>query len=166
VPARQTNYFADDRTRNRKGISADLSEAIGRTLIEKHPMIINELRFHADLVTAVEEEYTSDYTVHGIYFGEGDPEQSGQHWNFTRSLDDDDGVCIVKEIQEVVVYGGITGCILTRHFLTCDFDDETAQETLTHKLHITFEINDETWQAIQKQALLVFAGEGYFQLIV
>lgn len=131
-----------------------------------HSEIADELQFHADLVTAVEEEYTPDYIVHGIHFGEGDPEQGGQHWNFTRSLDeDDDGVCTVKEIQEVVVYGGIIACTLTRNNLTCEFDDATAQETMTHKLHLTFEIDDETWQAVTKQAALVFEGEDYFQLV-
>lgn len=130
-----------------------------------HPETSNELRFHADLVSAIEEEYTPDFKVHGIYFGEGSPEQGGQHWNFTRSFDDDDGVCTVKEIQEVTVYGGIISCVITRQALICEFDEEAAKETMIRKLHITFELDDETWKAVTNQALLVFDGEPYFQLI-
>ncbi|HEX9002235.1 MAG TPA: hypothetical protein VGB07_20170 [Blastocatellia bacterium] len=130
------------------------------------PEIVSELRFHADMVTAIEEKYTPDFIVHGIHFGEGDPEQDGQHWNFTRSSDKDDGVCTVKEIQELTVYGGIIACSLTRHYFSCEFDDGAVQKTMTHKLHITYELNDETWQAIMKQALLVFDGEDYFKITI
>lgn len=127
--------------------------------------IAEELQFHAELVSGHEEEFTPDYIVYGIHFGEGDPEQGGQHWNFTRTLDDDDdGVCTVKEIQEVVVYGGIKKCTLTRQQFTCDFDEDTAQETSTRRLHVTYKIDDETWQALKTQAMKVFDGEGYFQL--
>lgn len=128
--------------------------------------ITAEIRFHADFVTASEEEYTPDFKIHGIYFGQGDPEQGGQHWNFTRSLEDDDGVCTVKEIQEVTVYGGIVSCVLSRQEFRCEFDAETALETMTQKLHITYNIDDETWQAITKQASLIFDGDNYFKIIV
>jgi hypothetical protein len=117
------------------------------------------------MVAADEEEYTPDFVVHGIYFGEGDPESGGQHWNFTRSLNDDDGVCIVKEIQEVTVYGGIVSCRLTRQSFACEFNNETAQETQTRRLFITFEIDDETWKSLATQARLVFTGESYFNLV-
>lgn len=128
-------------------------------------MIVAELQFNAEMVAADEEEYTPDFVVHGIYFGEGDPESGGQHWNFTRSLNDDDGVCIVKEIQEVTVYGGIVSCRLTRQSFACEFNNETAQETQTRRLFITFEIDDETWKSLATQARLVFTGESYFNLV-
>lgn len=117
------------------------------------------------MVDAEEEEYTPDYIVHGIYFGEGDPERGGQHWNFTRSLDEDDeGVCVVKEIQEIVFYEGIVSCTLSRHHLVCDFDEVAAKEAGTRRLFITFEIDDKTWAELLTQAKLVFQEKDYFSL--
>jgi hypothetical protein len=131
----------------------------------KQPVIADELRFTAEMVAAEEEEFTPDFIVHGIYFGEGNPEQDGQHWNFTRSLNDDDGVCVVKEIQEVTVYGGIISVKLTRRSLTCEFDETTAKSTRTRRMTIEFAIDEETWEALVKQAELVFEGENYFELM-
>jgi hypothetical protein len=132
----------------------------------KQSVIADEIRFNAEMVAADEEEFTPDYVVHGIYFGEGDPEQSGQHWNFTRSLNDDDGVCTVKEIQAVTVYGGIVSFRLGRRSLRCEFSDTTATSTQTRRLVIEFEIDDESWEALVKQAKLVFEGEDYFELVL
>ena len=130
----------------------------------KQPVISDEIRFNAEMVAAHQEEFTPDFVVHGMYFGQGDPEQGGQHWNFTRSLNDDDGVCIVKEIQEVTVYGGIVSFKLTRRSLACEFSDATAKSTRTRRLLIGFESDDEAWEALVKQAKLVFDGEGYFEI--
>jgi hypothetical protein len=128
-------------------------------------VIENEIRIKANLVAAEEDGYTPEFVVHGIYFGEGDPEQEGQHWNFTRSLgEDDDGVCIVKEIQQVTVYGGIERFTLARDSVTCEFDEEAAKETGVRKLFIEYSINDDTWQSLVEQAKLVFDGEGYFEV--
>lgn len=128
--------------------------------------VVDELHFHAEMVGAEEEEYTPDCIVHGIYFGEGDPEQGGQHWNFTRSLDeDDDGICVVKEMQEVVFYEGIVNCSLSLHELVCDFDEAAAKEAGTRRLSISFELDDETWRSLVTQAKLVFEGKDYFRLI-
>ncbi|HYE73061.1 MAG TPA: hypothetical protein VEF04_07020 [Blastocatellia bacterium] len=126
----------------------------------------DKIQFHADVVTIIEEEYTPDFIVHGFHLGESEPEQGGQHWNFTRCLEDDDGVCIKREIQQVVVYGGFVTCTLSRRHFICEFDEETSKQTMTRKLHITFEIDDESWDGLQKQASLVFKGESYFSLIV
>lgn len=130
----------------------------------RQPVIADEIRFNAEMIAAHEEEFTPDFVVHGIYFGEGDPEQGGQHWNFTRSLNDDDGVCTVKEIQEVTIYGGIVSFKLTRRSLACEFSDAAARSTHTRRLLITFEIDDESWEALMRQAQLIFDGEGYCQL--
>jgi hypothetical protein len=128
-------------------------------------VIENDIRIKANLVVAEEDEYTHDFVIHRICFGEGDPEQGGQHWNFTRSLgEDDDGVCTVKEIQQVTVYGGIVRFSLARDSVTCEFDEETANETGVRKLFIEYIINDDTWQSLVKQAKLVFDGEGYFEV--
>jgi hypothetical protein len=128
-------------------------------------VIADEIRFKAEMVAADQEEFTPDYIVHGIYFGEGDPEQGGQHWNFIRSLSDDDGVCTVKEIQEVTVYGGIVSCKLSRRSLVCKFSDTATRSTRTRRLVIDFEIDDQGWEALAKQATRVFEGEDYFQLM-
>ena len=132
----------------------------------KESVIVDELQFHAEMVEAQEVAYTPDFIVSGIYFGEGDPERGGQHWNFTGCSADDDneGVCIVKEIQEVTVYSGIDLFILTRKSLTCNFNNETAKSTKTRRLLISYEINDETWEAVVKQSQKIFTGESYFHL--
>jgi hypothetical protein len=128
-------------------------------------VIREQIHFKADLVVSLEEKYTPDFVVHGIYFGEGDPEQDGQYWNFTRSLgDDDDGVCTVKEIQEVTVYGGIERFTLTRQSLLCEFDGQTAKETEVRQLLIEYSINENEWQSLVKQAKKVFDGEKYFEV--
>jgi hypothetical protein len=127
--------------------------------------IVDELRFTAELVAAEEDEFTPDYVVNGIYFGQGNPEQGGQHWNFTRSLNDDDGVCIVKEIQDVTVYGGIVHFTLSRHNLVCEFNEKTACATRTRRLLIAFAVDDEVWKALMKQAMRIFDGEAYFKLV-
>jgi hypothetical protein len=128
-------------------------------------VIKEQSHFKATLVAGDEEEFLPDFVVHGIYFGEGDPERDGQHWNFTRSLgDDDDGVCSVKEIQQVTVYGGIVRFRLTRQSLACEFDEQTAQETGVRELLIDYSINDDEWQLLVKQAEFVFDGERYFEL--
>jgi hypothetical protein len=130
-------------------------------------VIEDEMRVKADLVAGDEEEYTPDFAVHGIYFGEGDPERGGQHWNFTRnSGEDDNGVCTVREIQQVTIYGGIVRFSLARHSVTCEFDEKAARETGVRKLVIEYSINDDTWQSLVKQANFVFDGEGYFEIAV
>ena len=127
--------------------------------------IIDNISFHAELVAAQQEEFTSDCVVHGIYFGTGDPEAGGQHWNFTRMLgEDDEGVCTVKEIQEVTVYGGITSFSLSRSGLVCEFNARTSRETGTRRLEITYDVDDATWSAIIEQSRHVFQGQPYFVL--
>lgn len=129
------------------------------------PSIVDKIAFAAELVSAVREEFTPDFIVHGIYFGTGDPEAGGQHWNFTRSLGEkDDGVCTVKEIQEVIVYGGITSFSMTRTSLACEFGAETARKTGTRRLEITYSVDDQTWAEMVEQARYVFQGEPYFVL--
>ena len=128
-------------------------------------MTKDEIRFKADFVEAASETYTPDFIVHGIYFGEGDPEQGGQHWNFTRNLEtDDQGVCTVKEIQQVTVYGGIDEFVLGRNSLLCEFDENHAITTGTKKLLITYDMGTEKWAALAEKAKLVFSGESYFRI--
>jgi hypothetical protein len=127
--------------------------------------IIERLHINARMVAANEEEFTEDFTVHGIFFSEGDPEAGGQHWNFTRSLgDDDDGVCTVKEIQELTVYEGITNFEMSRTALVCEFDARAAERTGVRRLTISYQIDDATWTDLVIQAQLVFTDSAYFKL--
>src|SRR5262249_13464229 len=126
----------------------------------------NEIHIRADLAAGEEEEYTPDFVVHGIYFGEGDPEQGGQHWNFTRNLgEDDDGVCTSKEIQQATFYGGIVRFTLARDHVTCEFDEAASRETGVRNLFIEYNVSDGIWQSLVKQAKFVFEGERYFEVV-
>lgn len=127
--------------------------------------VVDKISFAAELVAAQQEQYTPDCIVHGIYFGSGDPELGGQHWNFTRILgDDDDGVCTVKEIQEVTVYGGIKSFSMTRTGLACEFDTDTSRQTGTRNLEISYTVDDPTWSSMIEQSQYVFQGQPYFTL--
>jgi hypothetical protein len=137
--------------------------SIGRPFMPSD--IAATIAFNAELVAAQQEQYTCDCIVHGIFFGTGDPEAGGQHWNFTRMLgDDDEGVCTVKEIQEVTVYGGIVSFSMSRHGIVCEFNSKTSRETRTRRLEITYAVDDATWATMIEQARHVFQGQRYFIL--
>ena len=128
-------------------------------------MIRDEISFDAEFIEALSKEFTPDFTVHGIHFGEGDPENGGEHWNFSRALTtEDEGVCTVKEIQQVTIYGGIARFSLGRNSLICDFDEEISPKTGTKKLCISYELPDPKWEALKAKAKLVFSGEEYFEI--
>lgn len=127
--------------------------------------VADTIIFHAERVAAQQEEFTPDCIVHGIYFGAGDPETGGQHWNFTRMPgDDDEGVCTVKEIQELTVYGGMTSFTMSRSGLVCEFSAEASRQTGTRRLEITYAVDDATWTAMIEQARHVFEDQPYFEL--
>jgi hypothetical protein len=129
------------------------------------PNVADKIVFNAELVAAQQEEFTSDCIVHGVYFGTGDPEAGGQHWNFTRILgEEDEGVCTVKEIQQLTVYGGITSVAMSRTRLTCEFNAKTSRLTGTRRLEITYAVDDATWSAMIAQSRHVFADQPYFVL--
>jgi hypothetical protein len=126
----------------------------------------NEIKFHAEYVEVDSSEYTPNYTVIGIFFGEGDPENGGQHWNFTRSIGDDtdEGVCTVKEIQSVTIYGGIDHFSINSKGLVCEFSQNSVSETKVKNLIITFNISDEKWAQLSEMAKRVFKDEKYFEI--
>jgi hypothetical protein len=129
-----------------------------------HQSVDDELHFEATTVTAQEGEHGADFVLHGIYFEASDPETGGQHWNFTRVLgSEDEGVCTVKEIQEVTVYHGIIKFELTRNSVGCEFNEVTAKETGVRRLKIGFRVNESTWSLLTEQARLVFKDEPYFK---
>jgi hypothetical protein len=96
------------------------------------------LSFAADQVGTDTTEYTPTCIVSLIAFGIGNPETDGHCWVFSRSFDDDDGVCTVREIQLAVVYEGIQFVRLTRSEFTCVFQQPAAKELGFSELHVAF----------------------------
>lgn len=127
-----------------------------------------EISFHAESVEIIGNEYTPDYTVIGIHFGKGDPEQGGQHWNFTQSIPPEegnfDGVCTVKEIQQVTVYGGIRRFELWPDHLVCEFEEHTSPQTGVEKLCISYTIPNGQWEKLAEMARRVFKDQSCFEV--
>ena len=127
------------------------------------------ISFMAESVEVFEDEYTLDHVVFGLHFGQGDPEKGGEHWNFTRSMPEEQsealkGVCTVKEIQQVTVYGGIRSLSINSRQLSCKFDEDAALKTGVSNLVIGYTLADKQWDRVQKTAERLFGGEGYFTL--
>ena len=122
------------------------------------------LSFVAKNVGTDVTKYTRD-VVYLIAFGAGDPEADGHNWTFSRSFDDDWGVCTVREIQQAVLYGGIESFTLHRSGVECIFDSEAAQETRFGALRITFTIDDKAWQDLTAIAKVVFRDCAYFRVV-
>jgi hypothetical protein len=123
------------------------------------------LSFLAEDVGADTTEYTPECVVYLIAFGEGDPAANGHCWTFSRSFDDDWGVCTVREIQKATVYGGIERFMLLRSGVECVFGPKAAAETGYRELTIAFTIDDKTWREIAETAKVVSRDCPYFTLI-
>ena len=110
---------------------------------------------------------TVQVVLFGIYFGEGDPEQNGQHWNFTQSTGEGEiePVCVVKEIQQLVLYGNIDKLSLSRKQLKCTFNDSALNLTGTKELVVNYKISDKKWSDIYLMAQRVFKNETYFKIL-
>ena len=134
----------------------------GFAIVRETTMTQPLLSFFADNVGADTTEYTAECVVYLIAFGTGDPESGGHHWNFSRSFDDDLGVCTVREIQQGVNYGGIERFRLHRRGVECDFDAEAAEELGFPALRITFEIEDGVWNELTATATVVFRDCPFF----
>ncbi|MEM1261418.1 MAG: hypothetical protein AAGH76_03400 [Pseudomonadota bacterium] len=128
----------------------------------------NTISFAADVVELWETEYDQDSTVIGFHLGEGDPEKGGQHWNFTQFIPPEtgefEGVCIVKEIQEVTVYGGVRRFAMWADHLVCEFDDATSSKTGVVKLEISYSLSSSKQRDLFGMAARVFNGEGCFEI--
>jgi hypothetical protein len=130
-------------------------------------------KFEAKIVEVFKNEFTDDFVVFHLFFEEFDPEKGGQSWNFQRALgadgtveslgEDDDGVCTVKEIQQVVVYEGIQSIELNRSNLICKFEPEVWNKAGTKGIDISFSISDELWEQLIEFGEMVFQGRGYFK---
>jgi hypothetical protein len=131
-------------------------------------------KFTANKVEVFREVFSDDFTVFSIFFEEFDPEEGGESWNFQRALgtdgkieslgEDDDGVCTVKEIQQVTIYEGIQKVELSQTRLICEFDPETIKDTGTDALEINYEISGDTWDKLREMAALVFKKREYFKI--
>ena len=125
------------------------------------PPVIS-LKVAADQVAVLDDE---DFC--GLFFGQGDAEDGGEHWNFSRMHDDggeDDGVCVVKEIQQLTFYEGITSLVLSRNQLICQFDEKGEEQTGFDVLNIRFTIDDAQWTEMCTLAAVVFRERSYFEL--
>jgi hypothetical protein len=128
-------------------------------------MADSTLSFVAEDVGADTTEYTRECVVYLIAFGTGNPEAGGHCWTFSRSFDDDWGVCTVREIQQATVYGGIESFRMHRSGVECVFDPKTAKETGYRELRIAFAIDDKTWREVAETANVVFRDCAYFTLV-
>jgi hypothetical protein len=126
-------------------------------------MVIPLLSFAADEVGGETVEDVPDFTIYIIHFAAGDPEKDGHSWNFSRGLEDDWGVCTVREIQRATVYEGIASFDLHRRGLACVFDPEGASKVGFAELHITFAIDDHAWEELAATAGIVFRDRAYFR---
>jgi hypothetical protein len=131
-----------------------------------------ELSYTAESVELVSESYAPEDWLVGLHFGEGDPEAGGQHWNFTRdtTADEDDdsglsGVCTVKEIQEVTVYGGIERFELSPSHLVCEFDERASAKTGVKRLSISYALDSETWAKVKAEATQLFEGDSCLSMV-
>lgn len=122
------------------------------------------LSFVAEDVGADTTEYTPECVVYLIAFGTGDPEADGHCWTFSRSFDDDWGVCTVREIQQATIYGGIEAFKLHRSGLECVFEPKAAEKAGFRELRISFAVDDKTWQGVAATARIVFRDCPYFTL--
>lgn len=128
-------------------------------------MANSTLSFVAEDVGADTTEYTPECVVYLIAFGTGDPEAGGRCWTFSRSFDDDWGVCTVREIQQATLYGGIESFRLHRSGVECDFGPKAAEETGYRALRISFTIDEKTWREVAETAKVVFRDCPYFTLV-
>jgi hypothetical protein len=122
------------------------------------------LSFVAEHVGTDTTEYTRECVVYLIAFGTGDPEADGHSWTFSRSFDDDWGVCTVREIQQATIYGGIESFKLHRSGVECAFGPTAAEQAGVRALRITFDLDEKTWHELVATAKVVFRDCPYFTL--
>lgn len=122
------------------------------------------LSFAAEDVGTDTTEYTPDCVVYLLAFGKGDPEGNGHCWTFSRSFDDDWGVCTVREIQQATIYGGIERFRLHRSGFECEFDEKAAEEVGFSELSVAFALTDKAWHEVAETAKIVFRDCAYFTL--
>lgn len=121
------------------------------------------ISFTAERVDTHLEDFTDTFRVYGVYFEAGDPEIDGESWSFTRSFEDDDGVCTIREPQRATLYGGIQGLNLSRSQLVCTFEPEVQNQTGCARLEIQLNVDDATWEKVAQMMDTVCSGEAFYR---
>jgi hypothetical protein len=121
------------------------------------------ISFTAEHVDAHVEDFTDTFRVYGVYLESGDPEADGESWNFTRSFEDDEGVCTVREIQRATLYDKIQELFLSRSQLVCTFEPEVQDETGCARLEIRLNLDDAAWEKVAQMMDTVCSGKPYYR---
>ncbi len=134
---------------------------------------MNMIAFKAKTVDSFREEFTDDFVVFSIFFEESDPETGGESWNFQRALgpdgtleslgEEDEGVCVVKEIQQETFYEDIKSIVLSRNRLVCEFTAERATRLGYSGLHIAFDLPGDKRERLVQMSEFVFLNRQYFR---
>ena len=131
------------------------------------------IKFKAITVEALCTKYSEDCAVFQIFFEEGNPENGAQSWNFQRALgsdgtiesfgEDDEGVCTVKEIQQLTFYEGISEFKIYKNHLYCIFDENAKQIVGADKIEIIYDLSEEEWIKLSNMAQIVFTNCNFFK---
>lgn len=118
------------------------------------------LSFAATLAVAVSEDFGGGCVVHGLHFGGDDLEGGVPHWSFSRlvAAGAADGVCTVREPQDLTFYDGIAEFRLGRDAVEVRFDAAGALQAGAEVLMIGLAVDEAAWAALADQAELAFAG--------
>ncbi len=108
------------------------------------------------------EDFTETFRVYGVSFGAGDPDNDGESWSFTRSFEDDDGVCTVREIQRATLYDKIQELRLSRSQLVCLVDRAAVDEAGCARLEINLNLDMKTWEIIAGMMDIVCSGKTFY----
>ena len=121
------------------------------------------ISFTAEHVATHVEDFTDTFRVYGVYFEAGDPEAGGESWNFTRSFEDDDGVCTVREVQRATLYDGIQALTLSRSRLVCTFEPDCQTLAGCAHLEIQLDVDDATWEKVAQMMDTVCSGKAFYR---
>lgn len=124
---------------------------------------MNTISFTAEQVATHVEDYTETFRVFGAYFEAGDPEVDGESWNFTRSFEDDWGVCTVREPQRATFYDGIQALELSRSRLVCTFEQSAERQAGCARLEIQLNVDDATWEKVAQMMDTVCTGKAFYR---
>ena len=120
------------------------------------------ISFSAERVATDVETFTETCRVYSVAFQAGDLDADGEGWTFSRSFEDDDGVCTVREIQRATLYDGIRELRLSRARLTCVFEAAAAAEAGCERLEIDLQLEERTWDIIARMLDIVCSGKSFY----
>ena len=121
------------------------------------------ISFTAERVATHVQDYTDTFRVYGVYFESGDPESGGESWNFTRSFEDDGGVCTVREVQRATLYDKIQELQLSRSYLICTFEPAGHDAAGCARLEINLSVDDSTWERVAQMMDTVCSGKNFYR---